>query len=42
MDTLNSFAPIKKKYACDNQMPFMIKNQSKKNKQKLRNKYLKH
>ena len=30
MDTLNSFAPIKKKYARDNKMPFMIKNQSKK------------
>ena len=30
MDTLNSFAPIKKKCARDNKMPFMIKNQSKK------------
>ena len=26
MDTLNSFAPTKKKYACGNQMPFMTKN----------------
>ena len=29
MDTLNSFAPIKKKYARGNQMPFMTKNLSK-------------
>ena len=29
MDTLNSFAPIKKKYASDNQMSFMTKNLSK-------------
>ena len=26
MDTLNSFAPTKKKYAWGNQMPFMTKN----------------
>ena len=29
MNTLNSFAPIKKKYARGNQMPFMTKNLSK-------------
>ena len=29
MDTLNSFAHIKKKYPCGNQMPFMSKNLSK-------------
>ena len=28
MDILNSFAPIKKKYACGYQMPFMTKNRS--------------
>ena len=44
MDTLNSFAPIKKKYAQDNQMPVMTKNLSKeiKTRSRLRNKYLKH
>ena len=43
MDTLNSFAPIKKKYACGNQMPFMTKNFSKeiRTRLRLRNKYLK-
>ena len=44
MDTLNSFAPIKKKYARGNQMPFMTKNLSKEimTRSRLRNKYLKH
>ena len=44
MDTLNSFAPIKKKYARGNQMSFMTKNLSKEimTKSRLRNKYLKH
>ena len=44
MDTLNSFAPIKKKYAPGNQMPFMTKNLSKEimTRSRLRNKYLKH
>ena len=44
MDTLNSFAPIKKKYTRGNQMPFMSKNLSKeiKTRERLRNKYLKH
>ena len=44
MDTLNSFAPIRKKYACGNQMPFMTKNLSKEimTRSRLRNKYLKH
>ena len=44
MDTLNSFAPIKKKYARDNQMPFLTKNLSKEimTRLRLRNKYLKH
>ena len=44
MDTLNSFAPIKKKYAGGNQMPFMTKNLSKKimTRSRLRNKYLKN
>ena len=39
MDTLNSFSPIKNKYASGNQMPFMTKNLSRSS---LRNKYLKH
>ena len=44
MDTVNSFAPIKKKYARGNQMPFMTKNLSKEimTRSRLRNKYLKH
>ena len=44
MDTLNSFAPIKKKYARGNQMPFMTKNLSKEimTRSRLRNKYLKN
>ena len=44
MDTLNSFAPIKKKYPRGNQMPFMTKNLSKEmmTRSKLKNKYLKH
>ena len=44
MDTLNSFAPIKKNYARGNQMPFMTKNLSKEmmTRSKLKNKYLKH
>ena len=44
MDTLNSFAPIKTKYARGNQMPFMTKNLSKEimTRSILRNKYLKH
>ena len=44
MDTVNSFAPIKKKYARGNQMPFMTKNLSKAivTRSRLRNKYLKH
>ena len=44
MDTLNSFAPIKKKYARGNQMPFMTKNLSKEImlRSRLRNKYSKH
>ena len=43
MDTLNSFAPIKKKYARGNQMPFMTKNLSEEimTRSRLRNKYLK-
>ena len=43
MDTLNSFAPIKMKYARGNQMPFMTKNLSKEimTRSILRNKYLK-
>ena len=43
MDTLNSFAPIKKKYAGGNQMPFMTKNLSKEKmtRSRLRNEYLK-
>ena len=43
MDTLNSFAPIKKKYARGNQMPFMTKNLSKEimTRSRLRNKHLK-
>ena len=44
MDTLNSFSPIKKKYARDNEMLFMTKDLSKEimTKPRLRNKYLKH
>ena len=44
MDTLNSFAPIKKKYARGNQMPFMTKNLSKEimTRSRLRNKHLKN
>ena len=45
MDTLNSFPPIKKKYAhYGNQMPFMTKSLSKEimARSRLRNKYLKH
>ena len=44
MDTLNSFALIKKKYTRGNQMPFMNKNLSKeiKTREGIRNKYLKH
>ena len=44
MDTLNSFAPIKKKYARGNQMPFMTKNLSKEimTRSRFKNKYLKH
>ena len=44
MNTLKSFAPIKKKYARGNQMPFMTKNLSKEImiRPRLRNKYLKH
>ena len=44
MDTLNSFAPIKKKYSCDYQLPFMIKKFSREimTRSKFRNKYLKH
>ena len=44
MDTLNSFAPIKKKYAQGNQMPFITKNVSKEKmtRSRLRNKHLKH
>ena len=43
-DTLNSFPPIKKKYARGNQMPFTTKNLSKEimTRSKFRNKYLKH
>ena len=42
MDTLNSFALIKKKYARDNQMPFMTKNLFEEimTRSGLRNKYL--
>ena len=44
MDTLNSFAPINKKDARGNQMPFMTKNLSKETmtRSRLRNEYLKH
>ena len=44
MDTLNSFAPIKKEYAPGNQRLFMTKNLSKEimARSRLRNKYLKH
>ena len=44
MDTLNSFAPIKKKYTRGNQMPFITKNLSKEimARRRLINKYLKH
>ena len=43
MDTLNLFAPIKKKYARGNQMPFMTKDLSKEmmTRSRLRNKHLK-
>ena len=43
MDSLNLFAPIKKKYARGNQMPFMTKDLSKEmmTRSRLRNKYLK-
>ena len=43
MDTLNLFAPIKKKYARGNQMPFMTKDLTKEmmTRSRLRNKYLK-
>ena len=43
MDTLNLFAPIKKKYARGNQMSFMTKDLSKEmmTRSRLRNKYLK-
>ena len=43
MDTLNLFAPLKKKYARGNQMPFMTKDLSKEmmTRSRLRNKYLK-
>ena len=41
---LNSFAPIMKKYACGNQIPFMTKILSKEimTRLRLRHKYLKH
>ena len=44
MDTSNSFIPIKKKYARDNQMSFMTKNFFKEimTRSKLTTKYLKH
>ena len=44
IDTLNSFAPLKKKYARGNQMSFMTKNLSKQilTRLRLRNKYLNH
>ena len=44
IDILNSFAPVKKKYARVNQMSFMTKNLSKElmTRLRLRNKYLKH
>ena len=44
MNTLNSFAPIRKKCAQGSQMPFMTKNLSKEimTRLRLRNKYLKH
>ena len=44
LDTLNSSAPIKKKYPRGNQMSFMTKILSKeiKTRSRLRNKYLKH
>ena len=44
MDNLISFAPMKKKYARGNQMPFMTKSLSKEimTRSTLRNKYLKH
>ena len=44
IDILNSFAPVKKKYARVNQMYFMTKNVSKElmTRLRLRNKYLKH
>ena len=44
MDTLKLFAPIKKKYARGNQIPFMTKNLSKEimKRSRLINNYLKH
>ena len=44
IDTLNSSAPIKKRYARGNEMPFMTKNLFKEiiTRLTLRNKYLKH
>ena len=44
MDTLNSFATIKKKYVPGNQMPLMTKNLSKEimTRSRLRNKHLKN
>ena len=44
MDTLNSFAPLKKKYARGNQMLFTTKNLSKEImiRSRLRHTYLKH
>ena len=43
-DTLNSFAPIKKKYAPGNQIPLMSKSLSKEimTRSRIRSKYLKH
>ena len=42
MDTLNKVAPIKRKYARGNQMPFMTKELSKEimARSRLKNKYL--
>ena len=44
MDTLNSFAPIKKKYVRGSQMSVTTKNLSQEimTRSRLRNKYLKH
>ena len=41
IDTLNSFAPIKKKFARTNQMPFITKEFSRKIMKRLRNSFLK-